>query len=117
MDLHIAERYVRLVESECDSVLAWARQPWACVVFNLHVRHDPHGICAARKAFRALIDLALERSGSFYLTYHRWATRVQVETAYPRFQEFLRAKYQHDPATRWSSDWYRHHCRLFGVCE
>src|SRR3546814_6375785 len=31
---------VRLVERDDDSLLAWAREPWACVVFNLHVRHD-----------------------------------------------------------------------------
>lgn len=106
---------VRLVERDVDSVLAWAREPWACVVFNLHVRHDAAGRAAAAESFRALIDLALARGGSYYLTYHRWATREQVEAAHPRFVEFLRAKREFDPAGRWSSDWYRHHCRLFGA--
>ncbi len=32
-------------------------------------------------AFRRLIDLALERGGSFYLTYHRWATRSRWKPA------------------------------------
>lgn len=105
---------VRLVERDVDSLLAWAREPWACVVFNLHVRHDAAGLAAAAESFRALIDLALARGGSYYLTYHRWATREQVEAAHPRFAEFLRAKREVDPAGRWCSDWYRHHCRLFG---
>src|SRR3546814_2103815 len=35
---------VRLVERDDDSLLAWAREPWACVVFNLHVRHDAAGL-------------------------------------------------------------------------
>lgn len=104
---------VRLVERDVDSVLAWAREPWACVVFNLHVRHDAAGLASAAKSFRALIDLALARGGSYYLTYHRWATREQAEAAHPRFVEFLRAKRGFDPAGRWSSDWHRHHCRLF----
>mgnify|MGYP000870366158 CR=1 FL=1 len=104
---------VRLVERDVESVLAWAREPWACVVFNLHVRHDAAGLAAAAASFRALIDLAIARGGSYYLTYHRWATRGQVEAAHPRFAEFLRAKREFDPAGRWSSDWYRHHCRLF----
>lgn len=106
---------VRLVERDRDSLLAWAREPWACVVFNLHVRHDAAGIAAAAEGFRLLIDLALERGGSYYLTYHRWAQRHQVETAHPRFGEFLRAKRELDPHGRWRSDWYLHHCRMFGL--
>lgn len=106
---------VRLVERDRDSRLAWAREPCACVVFNLHVRHDAAGLAAAKASFRALIDLALECGGSFYLTYHRWASRAQVEQAYPGFREFLRSKREFDPAGRWSSDWYRHHCGLFEV--
>src|SRR3546814_6912863 len=82
----------RLVERDDDSLLAWAREPWACVVFNLHVRHDAAGLAAAADSFRALIDLALAHGGSYHLTYHRWATRGQVEAAHPRFTEFLRAK-------------------------
>ncbi|NZA26278.1 FAD-binding oxidoreductase [Luteimonas sp. SJ-92] len=104
---------VRLIERDTASMLAWAREPWACVVLNLHVRHDPAGIAAARAAFRALIDDAVERGGSYYLTYHRWATRTQVEAAHPRFAEFLRAKRAFDPDGRWSSDWYRHHRAMF----
>src|SRR3546814_18971204 len=69
-------------------------------------------LAAAADSFRALIDLALARGGSYYLTYHRWATRGQVEAAHPRLAEFLRAKREFDPAGRWSSAWYRPHCRL-----
>ncbi|QWP77121.1 FAD-binding oxidoreductase [Lysobacter sp. K5869] len=103
---------VRLIERDPTSVLAWAREPWACVIFNLHVRHDAAGIDAAAAAFRALIDDALWFGGSYYLTYHRWATRAQLEAAHPRFGEFLRAKREFDPGERWQSDWYRHHLAL-----
>ena len=80
---------VRLIERDGESFLTWARQPWACIVFNLHVDHTPAGIACAAAAFRRLIDRALALGGSFYLTYHRWATRDQVETAYPQFPAFL----------------------------
>lgn len=103
---------VRLIERDPTSVLAWAREDWACVIFNLHVRHDAEGIDAAAQAFRALIDDALWFGGSYYLTYHRWATRAQVEAAHPRLREFLRAKREYDPHGRWQSDWYRHHLAL-----
>jgi hypothetical protein len=36
--------------------------------------------------------MAARRGGSYYLTYHRYATRKQVESCYPQFAEFLRLK-------------------------
>ena len=68
---------IRLIERDDESFLAWARQPWACVIFNLHVVHTPEGIERATRAFRLLIDIASALGGSYFLTYHRWATRRQ----------------------------------------
>ena len=98
---------VRLVERDDETALAWAREPWACVVLNLHVEHTPPQVQRAAKAFRRLIDLALDRGGSFYLTYHRWATRRQLLAAYPQLPAFLAAKRAHDPDELLQSDWYR----------
>lgn len=104
---------VRLIERDGESFLAWAREPWACIVFNLCVEHSPEGIERSAAAFRRLIDLARERDGSYFLTYHRWATREQVETCHPRFHDFLREKRERDPDEVFQSDWYRHHRDLF----
>ena len=38
---------VRLIERDEESFLAWAREPWACVIFNLHTVHTPEGIAKA----------------------------------------------------------------------
>lgn len=97
---------VRLIERDVDTQLAWAREPWACIVFNLHVRHDDAGLADARDAFRALIDAALSLGGSFYLTYHRWATRRQLDAAYPQLSGWIDAKYAHDPHALFRSDWW-----------
>ena len=106
---------VRLVERDPHTLLAWARAPWACVVLNLHVHHDATGLRRAVAAFRGLIDLALARAGSFYLTYHRWARADQLEAAYPAMGEFLRAKRELDPDGLFQSDWYRHLAALLGA--
>lgn len=106
---------IRLIERDSETLLAWAREPWACIIFNLHCEHTPTGLARAAEAFRALIDLALAFGGSYYLTYHRWATRTQVEAAHPRFREFLAEKQARDPAERFTSDWYRHHRDLFAA--
>jgi FAD/FMN-containing dehydrogenase len=102
---------VRLIERDDETFLAWAREPYACVVFNLHTEHSPAGIDRAAGAFRSLIDAALDRGGSFYLTYHRFATRQQVQAAYPQFGEFLKLKRHYDPDGLFQSDWYRHYAR------
>jgi FAD/FMN-containing dehydrogenase len=104
---------IRLIERDDETVLAWARQPWACIIFNLHVMPDAAGIEKARQDFRRLIDRGLQHGGSYYLTYHRWADRLQVERAYPQFREFLRTKRRFDPDERFQSDWYRHYRAMF----
>ena len=55
------------------------------------------------------------RGGSYYLTYHRFATRKQVEACYPRFKEFLELKLTYDPDELFQSNWYRHYKQMFGL--
>jgi methyltransferase (TIGR00027 family) len=98
---------IRLIERDQESFLAWAREDFACVVFNLHVTHDDAGLAKAAADFRRLIDRALALGGSYYLTYHRWATLEQVLAAYPQMPEFLAHKLRYDPTELFQSDWYR----------
>ena len=75
---------VRLIEKDDETFLAWAREPYACVIFNLHVEHTPPAIDAAAGAFRDLIDLGIAHGGSYYLTYHRWAAAIRSSGAIRR---------------------------------
>jgi hypothetical protein len=100
---------VRLIEPDSETALPWARGHWACIIFNLHVDHDPMGIAHAKIAFRGLIDCALACRGSFYLTYHRWATKSQVLAAHPEITNIFAAKLRIDPNGTIQSDWYRHY--------
>jgi FAD/FMN-containing dehydrogenase len=104
---------VRLIEKDDETFLAWARDRYACVIFNLHIEHAPRKIEEAAAAFRDLIDLGIAHGGSYYLTYHRWARRDQVERCYPQMQKFLALKRQHDPDGRFQSTWYRHYRDMF----
>ena len=104
---------VRLIEQDDESFLAWAKQPYACIIFNLHVVHTPEGMERAAQAFRDLIDMGLKRGGRYYLTYHRHARREQVEACYPQLPEFLRLKRKYDPEERFQSEWYRHYKGMF----
>jgi FAD/FMN-containing dehydrogenase len=103
---------IRLIERDDETFLPWARDRFACVIFNLHTEHTPNGLERSRKAFRYLIDAASSRGGSYFLTYHRWATKEQVLRCYPQFPEFLARKRAYDPGEVFQSDWYRHHREL-----
>ncbi len=106
---------VRMIEKDDESFLPWAKERYACVIFNLHIEHAQKAIDAAAGAFRELIDLGIAHGGSYYLTYHRWARKDQVERCYPRLPAMLAKKREYDPDDRFQSTWYRHHREMFGV--
>ena len=112
-DVDVIYGTVRLVEKDEETVLAWAREPWVCVVFNVHTEHTPAGRESTASAFRRLIDIVRGLSGSYHLTYGRHAGLEQIEACHPRFAEFLRLKRAYDPSGLFQSDWYRHHRDAF----
>jgi len=104
---------IRLIGRDDESFLPWAKDRYACTIFNLHTIHTPTGLEHSAQAFRRLIDMAIRRNGSYFLTYHKYARRDQVEACYPQFPEFLRRKKEYDPQERFQSDWYRHYRTMF----
>ena len=103
---------IRLIEQDDETFLNWARQPYACIVFNLHVEHTDAGIAHTANALRMLIDIAIERDGSYFLTYNKFATPEQLARCYPQFGEFLALKDRYDPDGVFSSDWLRAYTEL-----
>jgi FAD/FMN-containing dehydrogenase len=114
-DVNLIYGTVRLIRRDDETFLPWARQDYACIVMNLRVTHTPAGLDEAQRAFQRIIDRALARDGSFYLTYHRWARRDQLLQAYPQLVEFLKLKRRYDPAELFQSEWYRHYRTMFAA--
>ncbi len=112
-DVNLIYGTIRLIEPDRDTFLPWAKQPWACVIFNLHTQPDASALRQTRADFLRLIDRAIEFGGSYFLTYHRWARRDQLLTCYPELPEFLRLKQSYDAKERFQSEWYRHYRKMF----
>jgi len=104
---------IRLIEAENETALPWARESYACVIFNLHVDHRREEVARAADHFRRLIHHSLRHGGSYFLTYHRFANAAQVEAAHPAIRRFLATKRKLDPDGIFQSDWYRHMVDLF----
>jgi FAD/FMN-containing dehydrogenase len=111
-DVDLIYGTIRLIKKDEDAFLKWAKQDYACIIFNLHVDHDEAGLDRVRSAFRRLIDRAIDFGGSYFLTYHRYADREQLLRCYPEFPAFLRLKRAWDPKARLSSDWFQHYDAL-----
>lgn len=111
--VEIISATVRLIEQDRESYLAWARRPYACVTFHVHVEHTTSGLIKAGDVFRRLIDIGLKYGGSYYPTYNRYGLRRQVNACFPQLREFLKAKLKHDPQELFQSEWYRAYKRMF----
>ena len=104
---------VRFIEQDRDSFLAWAKKPYACVIFTPHYSGGAAAIRKASELYRQLAQAATKRGGSFYLTYNHFAARGEMDAAYPQFAEFLQLKRKYDPKELFQSDWYRHYRDLY----
>jgi FAD/FMN-containing dehydrogenase len=104
---------VRFIEQDKDSFLAWAKKRYACVIFSPHSSGETQAFRKTGEVCRQLIRAATKRGGSFYLTYNRFASREDLASAYPQFQDFLNLKKQYDPRETFQSDWYRYYKGLF----
>ncbi len=100
---------IRSILRDTTTALPWAKDDYACVIFNLRTVHTPQGKQRTGDAFRGLMGAALDLGGSYFLTYHRHATKAQVLQAYPTMPAFLATKQLHDPGALFTSDWYVHH--------
>ena len=100
---------IRLIEPDTESALPWARERYACVIFNLHVDHVPRSIVDARAAFTRLIDhaMALRRQLLPHVSPLR-APRPAARRATRASATFLAAKRRLDPTGVFQSDWYHH---------
>jgi len=92
---------------------AGATEPSPAVVNDVHSRLNPTRVLrVVQPASLEALRLSPYVPG-YYLTYHRWARRDQLEACYPRVVDFLRLKRRYDPAERFQSDWYRDYRAAF----
>ena len=104
---------IRAILQDQVSYLPWAKKDYVCIIFNLRTPHTQAGVERTANTFRALIDAVRELGGSFFLTYHRYATVEQVEDCYPKFRDWLALKKVYDQDELFTSDWYVHYRDAF----
>ncbi|KRD14617.1 FAD-binding protein [Acidovorax sp. Root267] len=91
---------VRHAPPDPDAVMAWAREEVFSWVLYYKQGTSPEARTAVGLWTRALIDLALQHGGTYYLPYQRHATQAQFAAAYPQADRFRATKAAWDPEGR-----------------
>jgi FAD/FMN-containing dehydrogenase len=83
---------LRYVNTDHDSVLAYAPEPRIAAVMLFSQEKTARGEADMARMTRALIDGVLDAGGSYYLPYRPHASLDQLSRGYPRAHEFAATK-------------------------
>jgi FAD/FMN-containing dehydrogenase len=98
---------IRYVKPDRESVLSYApREEALAVVLYYNEPLSPEGRAKSNTLTQQLIRLAVQNSGTFYLTYAREVELSDLRQAYPRIDEFFQAKHRYDPENRFTSRFF-----------
>ena len=96
---------IRVVHKE-DIALNYAPEDAFSVVLYINQRVDDAGIEKMARLTSALIDLADQHGGRFFLPYQRHYNAQQLKRAYPMIADIFQAKRRYDPTGLFSNSFY-----------
>lgn len=88
---------LRYVNTDRDSVLAYATEPRIAAVMLFSQEKTVRGEADMRRMTHALVERVLEIGGTYYLPYRPHASLDQLRRGYPRLEEFVAMKRSVDP--------------------
>lgn len=96
---------VRVVHAE-SNFLSYAQEDMFAVVLYLNQPTTESGNQEMRSLTQSLIDLSIEKGGTFFLPYQLHYTPEQLKAAYPNITDFFAKKKQYDPDERFINTFY-----------
>jgi hypothetical protein len=111
-DLNVLSATVRYVTANATPALAYAPAGDMFAVIHMsNVPLSPAGQAHVAMVTRELVDAALERGGTYYLTYQLYPTPEQLHRAYPNARQAFERKRFYDPGETFSSQFYERYGR------
>ena len=89
---------LRFVDTDRDSVLAYATEPRIAAVMLFSQEKTMRAEADMARMTARLIDGVLAIGGTYYLPYRPHASVAQFQQGYPRVAEFLQVKRETDPS-------------------
>jgi FAD/FMN-containing dehydrogenase len=104
---------VRHVNQDTESFLPFSPQDSCALVLYIAIPKKDKSYANAITWTRDLIDKAIALQGTFYLPYHLMATKEQLESAYPMFEQFIALKKKYDPNELFVNKMYEYYAPHF----
>jgi FAD/FMN-containing dehydrogenase len=98
---------LRAVRPDRLALLPYARETMIGAVVYIQLHRTDFAVARLASFTRDVIEQLAGADGSYYLCYGPYFTREQLLRMYPRFGELCRLKRDLDPASRFSSAWWR----------
>lgn len=111
-DFQLLNTTLRFVPRNTDAFLSYATgdRVSAVVYFRQPLREA--AIARTTRVMRRLLEAALAVGGTYYLSYHRYATAEQLLRAYPAMADFFRYKHKLDPGGLFQNQFAAHYREL-----
>ncbi|NUS10214.1 MAG: FAD-binding oxidoreductase [Streptomyces sp.] len=97
---------MRFVPRNTDAFLSYAAEDRVAAVVYFRQPLDGAAIARTVRVMRRLLDCALGAGGTYYLSYHRYASGEQLRRAYPAIDDFFRYKRKLDPDGTFSNQFW-----------
>lgn len=104
-DVNLLNASIRVVGAE-RGFLSYAETDAFSVVLYINQRTTPEGHAKMKRVTQALIDLASDTGGRFFLPYQTHYTREQLVRSYPRIDAFFAYKNAYDPNHVLTNTWF-----------
>ncbi len=105
-NINIINGTLRFVKKNSTGLLNYASEDVYALVFYFSIDNNPVSMMYAQIWTRELINAAIECQGKFYLPYQCFATKQQVQKAYPNFEDVITLKKIYDPQEIFVNDLY-----------
>ena len=96
-DVNLLSVTLRYLLKNDESILSYATDDMIAIVLYVNIEINDASIKHAGNWTRKLVNMAIDHKGTYYLTYQRYPTLEQFQTAYPDWYVFNRIKCEYDP--------------------
>ena len=106
-EINLLNITLRYMPQNRDIVLSYSSEETIAVVLYANIGRDQNSIDLAQGWTQSLIDKSINLGGTYYLPYQGFATKKQMQTAYPNFRKFQLIKQKYDPQEVFVNKFYK----------
>ncbi|PEJ53617.1 FAD-binding oxidoreductase [Bacillus sp. AFS002410] len=108
-DFNLLNITIRYVEKDNETVMNYAKDDMFAFVVLIQHGKDKDSVHKASEVIQKWTDLTIKHRGSYYLPYYPYQTKQQMQSAYPRTEDFFNKKKEFDPNRVFMNTFYENY--------